>query len=83
MIVLDQFTRRIIGFGVQYGDVDGPRLCRMFNSATSGWGKPERISTDNDPLFEFHRWQANLRVLEIEEVKTVPCVPISHPSSSV
>jgi hypothetical protein len=30
-------------------------------------------------MFRFHRWRANLRVLEIEELKTVPFVPYSHP----
>jgi len=30
-------------------------------------------------LFRFHRWLANLRVLEIEEIKSVPYIPISHP----
>ncbi len=35
--------------------------------------------TDHDPLFRFHRWLANLRVLEIEEIKSVPYAPISHP----
>jgi hypothetical protein len=30
-------------------------------------------------LFTFHRWQANLRVLGVEEIKTVPYLPISHP----
>ena len=27
----------------------------------------------------FHRWLANLRVLEIDEIKSVPYVPVSHP----
>ena len=27
---------------------------------------PRRITTDHDPLLRFHRWQANLRTLEIE-----------------
>ncbi len=27
----------------------------------------------------FHRWKANLRILEVTEVKTVPYVPLSHP----
>ena len=40
---------------------------------------PKSISSDHDPLFEFHRWKANLRVLEIREIKTVPNVPLSHP----
>jgi hypothetical protein len=40
---------------------------------------PKRISTDHEPLFRFHRWLANLRVLEIEHVKSVPYAPVSHP----
>ena len=79
MVVMDQYTRRIIGFGVHAGDVDGPTLCRMFNDATSGQGWPVRLSSDNDPLFQFHRWKANLRVLDIEEIKSLPHVPMSHP----
>ena len=35
LVVMDQFTRRIIGFGVHAGDVDGVALCRMFNTAIS------------------------------------------------
>jgi hypothetical protein len=27
----------------------------------------------------FHQWQANLRILNIREIKTVPCIPRSHP----
>jgi len=34
---------------------------------------------DNDPLYRFHRWQANLRVLEVTEIKSIPYVPLSHP----
>jgi putative transposase len=37
------------------------------------------LSTDHDPLFRFHRWLANLRVLEVEEIKSVPYAPLSHP----
>lgn len=36
-------------------------------------------SVDHDPLFRFHRWRAKLRVLDIEELKSVPFVPRSHP----
>ena len=72
LIVMDQFTRRIVGFGVHAGDVDGPTLCRLFNQIIAGSTLPRRISTDHHPLFEFHRWQANLRILDIDEVKTVP-----------
>ena len=79
LVVMDQFSRLIIGFGVQAIAVDGPGLCRMFNKAISGSGLPTRLSTDHDPLFQFHRWQANLRILEVERVQTVPQVPWSHP----
>jgi hypothetical protein len=51
----------------------------MFNEATSGSGWPDRISSDNDPLFQYHRWKANLRVLDIEEIKSLTHVPMSHP----
>lgn len=27
----------------------------------------------------FHRWRANLRILDIDEIKTVPYAPMSHP----
>lgn len=79
MLVVDQFTRRIIGFGVHNGIVDDPVLCKMFARAIRGQGLPKYLSSDHDPLFRFHQWQANLRVLEVQEIKTVPYVPLSHP----
>jgi putative transposase len=77
MVVMDLFTRRLVGFGVEPADLDGVAACRMFNHAKSG-PLPKHLSTDNDPLFRFHRWRANLRVLEIDEIKTVPFVPCPH-----
>ena len=79
LVVMDQFSRRIIGFGVQAVAVDGVALCRLFNQAISGQGLPVRLSLDNDPLFQFQRWRVNLRILGIEAVQTVPLVPGSHP----
>jgi transposase InsO family protein len=79
MVVMGQFTRRIIGFAVHAGALDGPAVCRMFNRIVSGCGTPRYLSSDNDPLFLFHQWQANLRILDVTEVKTVPYVPLSHP----
>ena len=76
---MDQFTRRIIGFGIQAGEVNGVALCRMFNAAVSAKGPPKYLSSDNDPLFQYHRWRANLRILEIEEIKSLPYIPLSHP----
>jgi putative transposase len=77
--VMDQFTRRIVGFGVHRGIVDGLTLCRMFNRAIRGQTMPKYLSSDHDPLYRFHQWQANLRVLEVKEIKTVAHVPLSHP----
>jgi len=79
LVVMDQFTRRLVGIGVHGGAVTGADVCRMFNAAIHGQGAPRHLSTDHDPLFEAHRWTANLRILEIDEIKTVPHVPLSHP----
>jgi hypothetical protein len=40
---------------------------------------PKHLSSDHDPLYRFGQWQANLRILEVTEIKTVPYVPLSHP----
>jgi putative transposase len=61
LVVMDQYTRRIIGFGVHAGTVDGVALYRMFHRAIRGqrW-LPKYLSSDHDPLYKFHQWQANL-----------------------
>jgi transposase InsO family protein len=79
LVVMDQFTRRIIGFGIQAGTVDGAALCRMLRQAIRKQSVPKYLSSDHDPLFQFHQWKANLRILEVTEIKTVPYVPLSHP----
>ena len=72
LVSMDQFTRRIIGSGLRAGNVDGVVLCRLFNNAVSTQGVPRYLSSDNDPLFRYHRWQANLRILDVEEIKALP-----------
>jgi transposase InsO family protein len=79
MVVMDQYSRRIIGFSVQPIALHGEAVCRMFNEVLSHGIVPKRLSSDNDPLFKFKRWQANIRILEIGLVKSIPYVPISHP----
>ena len=79
LVVMDQYTRRIIGFGIQRGVVDGLALCRMFKQAIRGAGLPKYVSSDHDPPYRFHQWEANLRILNITEIKTVPCTPWSYP----
>jgi hypothetical protein len=52
----------------------------MFKQAIRGVTTfPRYLSSDHDPLFRFHQWEANLRILNIMEIKTVPDVPWSHP----
>jgi putative transposase len=79
LVVMDHFTRRIVGFGVHRGGVDGEGLCRMFNRAAGCHTTPTYLSSDHDRLYQFHRWQANLRILDVKEIKTVPNAPLSHP----
>ena len=80
MIVMDQYTRRIVGFAVRAGALDGPGVCRLLNGIlATATDLPRSLSTDHDPLFELHRWKANLRILDIREIKSVPLVPMSHP----
>ena len=67
------------GFCGPHGSIDGIAVCRMFNCAIAKHPMPKRISIDQDPLFRFHRWLANLRVREIEEIKSVHYAPVSHP----
>jgi len=54
-------------------------LCRMFHRAIREHSLPKYLSSDHDPLYRFHHWQANIRVLEVAEIKTIPYVPLSHP----
>jgi transposase InsO family protein len=79
LVVMDQFTRRIVGFGVHRGVVDGVELCRMLNRATRGQTPSTYVSSDHDPLYRFSQWQRNLRILDVQEIKTVPHAPLSHP----
>jgi len=55
MVVMDHFTRRTIGFAVHRGIPDGPAVCRMFGRIIGRLKTPRFLSSDNDPLFEFHR----------------------------
>jgi putative transposase len=80
LVVMDHYTRRIIGFGIHAGIVNGEALCLMFKQAIRGLTTfPRYLSSDHDPLYRFHLWEANLRILGVTEIKTVPYVPWSHP----
>jgi hypothetical protein len=73
---LEAIVRR---FGCPALELWGISICRMFNQARWGQQISKRVSTDHDPLFRFHCWRAKLRILDIEELKSVPFVPRSHP----
>jgi putative transposase len=78
MAVMDLFTRRLVGFSVAPASIDGVGICGMFNHSVAAQPLPKYLSTDHDPLFRFHRWLANLRILEVQEIKSIPYVPVSH-----
>ena len=63
-------------------DLDGPAICRMFNHVIAKQTLSKYISSDHDPLFRFQRWRANLRILEVDEIKAVPCAPRSKSSTT-
>ena len=80
MIVMDQFTRKIIGFAVHKGPVNGPSLCLMFAGIIGKSANlPKRLSFDNDPLFRYFQWRSNLRIWDIAPIRSVPECPTSHP----
>jgi transposase InsO family protein len=80
LVIMDHCARRIIGFGVHPAPaMNGNALGRLFHQATRQKELPYWLSSDHDPVFRFHQWQANLRIRGIQEVKTLPGVPVSHP----
>ena len=80
LVVVDQYSRRIIGFGVQAGADDGVAISCMFNHAIGGHrAMPKYLSSDQEPHFLFERWRANLRILDVAEAKTLPYIPLSRP----
>jgi transposase InsO family protein len=40
---------------------------------------PKYPSSDNDPLFTWHRRKSNLRILEVDDLKSIPYTTRSHP----
>jgi hypothetical protein len=69
MVVMDVFTR-IIGFGVERADPCGAWLPDV-QSIIAGKSPPRHLSSDR-PAVRFHRWLANLRILKVEEIKSIP-----------
>ena len=55
MVLMDQHTRRIIGFAVHPGTLDGISICMLFNKIISGRSLPKYLSSDNDPILQFQQ----------------------------
>ena len=80
MIVMDQFSRKIIGYAsLKTPTLSGENICTMFNRILGSKTPPKKLSHDHDPLFNFHRWKCNMGILDVEEIYSVPHVPKSHP----
>ena len=80
MVVMDQFTRKIVGFSVHRGPIDGGIICFMFSKIASRKVLPKYLSTDNDPEFQYWLWKVNLEIHDhIDEIKTGPYCPWSYP----
>ncbi len=71
LVVTDQYTRRIIGFGVHAGTVDGGALCRMFNRAIR-----------ENKLLDFRTYFNNHRTHSSREGRT-PDTPVSRPIANL
>src|SRR5215831_3324198 len=51
LVVMDHFTRRIIGFGIHAGLAKGEAVCRMFKQAIqTATALPKYLSSGHDPL---------------------------------
>jgi len=79
LVVMDQYSRKIVGFSVRPANITGVDVCCMFNKIVSGKKPPKYLSSDNDPLFRYLQWRANMRIIEVKEIKSVPYTPTSHP----
>ena len=79
LTIVDQFTRSTIGLGVLPGDRDAALFWRMFNKDISTIGIPKHLSSDHVPLFAYHQCLVNIRRLDVDETKSIPRMPDSHP----
>ena len=60
MVVMDVFTRRIVGFGIEPAHIDGVSVCRMFNDAFNAVARnkdvdffPKEIEAEHAKLCDF------------------------------
>jgi putative transposase len=82
MVVMDIFTRRIIGFGVAAANLDGPGVCRMFNRAIVRQRMPRHLSSDHNRCFVFSADWRTFGSLRLMRSSRLAGTPRSHVSSS-
>lgn len=65
--------------------VDQSERPRRLSATPMSGRRPTRFRTSGrrsirgDPLYRFHQWKANWRILNMRRIKTVPSAPRSHP----
>jgi putative transposase len=79
MVIMDQYSRRIVGFEVKAGPLTGDDIAKMFVNLLADMPVPKYLSTDNDPLFNSIIWKLLIKSLGIETLKSIPGKPTSHP----
>lgn len=78
VVIMDQFSRRIIGFAVHAENLNSIAVCCLFNKIIFQKALPKYLSSDNDLLFNYFQWQANLRILDVKEIKLSSRNPRAH-----
>ncbi len=68
-----------LSWGIANHHLKTTTFCQMFNTAISTQRVPHYLSSDHDPLYRYHQWQANLWILEIKNINSIPHTPVSHP----
>jgi hypothetical protein len=79
LVVIDQFSGALLGLVFTAVSWMEWRYAGCSIERFAGKVCRNTSARNHDPLYRFHQWQANLRVLEVAEIKTVPYVPLSHP----
>ena len=78
LMVMDVFTRRIIGFGVERGHIDGVSVCRMFNHAIAGQLLPRSVSAPTYRLITNSPPTGHIRQTRIALRRCSPTSDIRH-----
>jgi len=82
MVVMDIFTRRIVGFGAAAANLDGPGVCRMFNRSIARQSTPKYLSSDQIRSFVFSAGGRTVGYLESLRSSPFPAHPVRILSSS-